>query len=200
MPTTKHKCFISFKTQDIDYKKYIQDNLDIDMIDKSLNEPINSNDEDYIMRKIREDYLSDSTVTICLIGTNSAENSLFVDQTYIKRELQASLYNGKNNTRNGVLGVVLPGMTDSIYKGKYNCSTCGESHNYVKIDNDTTIREFNYNYYIPNPSCECCWTEDDRYCVLVKWDDFCSDPEKYIEQAFQKRAAPIAEKVRVYPD
>lgn len=199
MANKGHKCFISFKTEDIDYKKYIQDNLDIDMIDKSLNTPIDSDDEDYIMRKIREDYLSDSTVTICLIGSKSAENCFFEDQTYIKRELQASLYNGKNNTRNGILGVVLPNMTDSIYKGTYECSTCGENHNTVKIDNNTTIREFNYNYYLPEPSGDCCWTEDDRYCVLVKWDDFCSNPEEYIEQAFQKRTSPIAKKVKVYP-
>lgn len=200
MPKTKRKCFISFKTQDMSYKKYIQENLDIDMIDKSLNEPIDSEDEDYIMRKIREDYLSDSTVTICLIGTNSAENSLFADQTYIKRELQASLYNGKNNTRNGILGVVLPEMTNSIYKGTYTCSVCGKQHNYVNINNDTTIREFNYNYYLPKSDDTCGWSEEDRYCVLVKWDDFCSDPEKYIEQAFQKRTDPIAKKVKVYPD
>ena len=57
----------------MDYKKYIQNNLDIDMIDKSLNEPINSTNEDYIMRKIREDYLQDSTVTIHLIGQYSSE-------------------------------------------------------------------------------------------------------------------------------
>ena len=177
--TTKHKCFISFKTQDIEYKKYIQEQLDIDMIDKSLNEPIQSEDEDYIMRKIREDYLSDSTVTICLIGTQSAENSPNVDQTYIKRELQASLYNGKNNTRNGILGVVL--------------------HSIVKINCDTTIYEFCYNYYLPKPSDKCAWKEDDRYCVLVKWEDFCIDPEQYIEKAFQKRTSPIAEKVQVYP-
>ena len=63
-----HKCFISFKTKDSDYKDYIQNDLDLDMIDKSLNDPIDSEDEDYIMRKIREDYLSDSTVTIFLIG------------------------------------------------------------------------------------------------------------------------------------
>ena len=63
-----HKCFISFKTHDMEFKKYIQENLAVDMIDKSLNEPINSQDEDYIMRKIREDYLKDSTVTIHLIG------------------------------------------------------------------------------------------------------------------------------------
>lgn len=198
--STKHKCFISFKTQNTKYKEYIQNNLNIDMIDKSLNEPIKSEDEDYIMRKIREDYLSDSTVTICLIGKYSAENSFLQNQAYIKRELQASLYNGENNTRNGVLGVVLPEMTNSIYKGQYACSTCGENHNHVKVDNDTTIREFNYNYYLPNPENNCCWTEDDRYCVLVKWDDFCSDPEKYIEKAFQKRTSSIAKKVKVYPD
>ena len=46
-----HKCFISFKTEDKEYKRYIQEDLKIDMIDKSLNTPINSTDEDYIMRK-----------------------------------------------------------------------------------------------------------------------------------------------------
>lgn len=46
-----HKCFISFKTEDMYYKNYIQNYLNVDMIDKSLNEPINSYNEDYIMRK-----------------------------------------------------------------------------------------------------------------------------------------------------
>lgn len=196
----KHKCFISFKSQDMGYKEYIQNNLDIDMIDKSLNEPIDSENEDYIMQRIRKDYLSDSTVTICLIGTNSAENSLYVDQRYIKRELQASLYNGENNRRSGILGVVLPEMTDSIYKGKYTCTTCNEIHNTVNVNNSTTIREFNYNYYLPKSNDKCCWTEDDRYCVLVKWNDFCKEPEKYIDKAFQKRSSSISNKVRVYPD
>ncbi|WP_324823675.1 TIR domain-containing protein [Sinanaerobacter sp. ZZT-01] len=193
-----HKCFISFKTEDFSYKKEIQDDLDVDMIDKSLNEAIDSDDEDYIMRKIREDYLSDSTVTIHLIGSYSAENSWLEDQTYIKRELQASLYNGKNNTKNGILGVVLPSMYEKIYKGEYSCSTCGGTHNYVNINNDTVIKEFSYNYYIPKNS-GCCWTEDDRYCVLVKWDDFKDDPNTYIDKAFDKRSSPIASKTKVRP-
>lgn len=86
-----HKCFISFKTEDMPYKKYIHDHLDVDMIDKSLHEPIDSEDEDYIMRKIRENYLSDSTVTIFLIGEKSAENLPYENQNFLKRELQASL-------------------------------------------------------------------------------------------------------------
>lgn len=84
-----HKCFISFKTEDIGYKNYIRDHMEVDMIDKSLNNPIDSDDEDYIMRKIREDYLSDSSVTISLIGTISNENLGWQEQRYIKRELQA---------------------------------------------------------------------------------------------------------------
>ncbi len=80
-----------FKTEDMDYKKKIQEDMDIDMIDKSLDEPINSDDEDYIMCKIREDYLADSTVTIYLIGEYSAENSFLQDQTYIKKRI-ASIF------------------------------------------------------------------------------------------------------------
>lgn len=193
-----HKCFISFKTEDIFYKKAIQDDLDVDMIDKSLNEAIDSDDEDYIMRKIREDYLSDSTVTIHLIGSCSAENSWLQDQTYIKRELQASLYNGKNNAKNGILGIVLPSMYESIYKGEYTCSSCGAIHNSVSINDGTVVKEFSYNYYIPKDS-GCGWSEDDRYCVLVKWDDFKDDPNTYIDKAFDKRSSPIASKTKVRP-
>lgn len=196
----KRTCYISFKTEDIEYKKYISDYLNIDMIDKSLDVPINSNNPDYIMSKIRSDYLSDSTVTIHLIGSYSAENTYMEDQTYIKRELQASLYDGENNTRNGILGVVLPSMYESIYKGSYICNECKRDHNWVYINNNTTIREFNYNYYIPFTSeSKCAWTEDDRFCVLTKWSDFIVEPEKFIEQAFQKRFSPISKKIKVYP-
>ena len=86
---------ISFKTEDSTYKQCIQSDLDVDMIDKSLDEPIQSDNEDYILRKIREDYLADSTVTIHLIGQYSAELRGKEEQRFIKRELQASLYNSE---------------------------------------------------------------------------------------------------------
>lgn len=192
-----HKCFISFKTEDKKYKKYIQEDLKIDMIDKSLNTPINSTDEDYIMRKIREDYLSDSTVTIHLIGEYSAENLLYENQAYIKRELQASLYNGENNTKNGILGIVLPNMYDKIFKGSEVCSVCGKSHNIVCINDSTVVKEFSYNYYIPKDGCS--WSEEDRFCVLVKWNDFVKNPELYINKAFDKRSSLISTKTKVRP-
>lgn len=193
-----HKCFISFKTEDIDYKNYIQNNLDVDMIDKSLNDPINSDDEDYIMRKIRTDYLSDSTVSIFIIGQYSAENSWLQNQRFIKRELQASLYNGQGNTKSGILGIVLPAMYDTIFKGSYTCSACGSTHTYIGINDTTVIKEFSYNYYIPQDG-KCSWNEDERYCILVKWDEFISNPNFYIDLAFDKRSHPIAEKTKVRP-
>ncbi len=196
-----HKCYISFKTEDEDYKSEIQKMKEegkLDYIDKSLNEPIDSDDPDYIMRKIRKDYLSDSTVTIFLIGTHSNETLGLDEQQYIKRELQASLFNGDNNSRNGILGVVLPEMYDAIYKGSYICSTCGKNHTWVSINDNTVIKEFSVNYYI-EPHTGCSWTEDQRYCVLVKWDDFVNDPETYINKAYNKRSSDIVSKVKVYP-
>ncbi len=192
-----HKCFISFKTEDFKYKRHIQEHLDIDMIDKSLNYSINSDDHDHIMRKIREDHLHDSTVTIFLIGTKSAESLGKDEQKFIKSELQASLYDGKGNTQNGILGVVLPNMYDTIYGGSYYCNTCNSNHSIVRVNDNTVVKEFSCNYYIPNN--KCAWAENDRFCVLVKWDDFVDNPEVYIEKAFQKRTHPIAEYTRVRP-
>lgn len=191
------KCFISCKTEDFGYKKIIVNNPDIDMIDKSIHDAVNSVNEEYIMRVIREDYLSDSTVTIHLIGPYSSEDRGWEEQKYIKRELQASLFHGQNNTINGILGIVLPTMYDKIYLGTTICSNCGRTHSLVKLDDSTTISEFSYNFYIPNEKCSS--SEEDRYCVLVRWDDFILKPEEHIEKAYSKRDQAIANKIKVRP-
>lgn len=193
-----HKCFVSFKYEDIDYKNYIRDNMKVEIIDRSLTQPIDSFNEEYILRKIREDYLADSTVTIFLIGTYSSETRGSYEQRFIKKELQASLYNGSVNSRNGILGIVLPQMVDSIYKGSYNCNECGGVHKTVSVNDYTVIKEFSYNYYIPIDG-KCSWSEDDRYCVLTTWEDFIKYPELYVDMAFNKRSHPISNKVKVRP-
>lgn len=191
------KVYISFKTEDEEYKTAIQQMENLDYVDKSLNTPINSDDEDYIMQRIRSDYLYDSTVTIFLIGAYSAEIFGAFEQRFIKRELQGSLYTSAEHSKNGILGIVLPSIEGAIYQGSYACVTCGNPHNYVAIGDSTVISEFSYNYYIPNGKCS--HAEDDRYCVLVKWTDFEQSPDEYIEKAFEKRSAPIASKTRVRP-
>jgi len=191
------KCFISFKKEDEDYRDYIRDNFSLDIIDKSLKEPIRSDDEDYILRKIREDYLSDSTVTIHLIGAYGAENRGWHEQRFIKRELQASLRTSDSSKKSGILGVVLPCMNSTVWKGKLTCSDCGESHSCVNINDRTTISEFSYNYYIPHNKCS--WSEGDRYCVLVSWEKFQENPSIFVDKAYEKRDDPISKDTRVKP-
>ena len=194
------KCFISFKKEDLWYKDYlIKQYGSNNFINKTLDRWIDSEDGDYILQVIRQDYLCDSTVTLFLIGEHSSENEGYDWRGYdnnffIKRELAASLYNGPGNTRNGILGIVLPNMYDKIYKGTYTCSTCGKNHNCVSINDNTVVREFSRNYYI-EPCPGCAWSEDDRYCVLVKWDDFIADPEPSIDLAFSKRFSEIAKRI-----
>lgn len=190
----RHKCFISFKTEDMSYKNKIKYNLGIDMIDKSLNEPINSYNDDYIMRVIRTEHLKDSTVTIFLIGNHSAENSYFENQKYIKRELQASLYDSPN----GILGIVLPSMYEKIYLGTYTCPECGRQHTNIGINDETVIKEFSSNYFIKDYKV-CAWPPEDRYCILTKWDEFIKNPEHYIEEAYRKRDEPVSKKITVFP-
>lgn len=197
-----HKCFISFKKEDQWYRDQIDKLfLSSDLINKGLDRVINSNDGEYIMKTIRQDYLKDSTVTIFVIGSHSSEYEGYDfmgrrKNYFIERELQASLYNGVGNTRNGILGVVLPEMYDWVYEGSYQCQTCGNMHNTVVIGDSTVIREFSANYYI-EPHFGCAWSENERYCVLTKWDDFLTDPERYVNVAFDKRTSDIASKVKV---
>lgn len=204
----KHKCYISYKFEDEYYRNKIVDKFgDTHFIDKSQQEEIDSDDPDYIMQKIRELYLKDSSVTIFLIGTRSHENYQenedaqkgYDSQIIIRREITASLYNGNGNTRNGLLGVVLPEMENLIYGGQITCPCCGTRVNVVNINNSTVIKEFGQNYYLKKHGPINCnhYDEDDRYAVLVRYSEFMQDPEKYIEMAYAKRDMPIANNVRV---
>ena len=192
-----HKVYISFKAEDAAYKAAIQAMPGLDYVDKSLNEPINSIDPEYILRRIRSDYLNDSTVTIFLIGAFGAENRGAAEQYYIKKELQASLYNTAISAKSGILGIVLPSMESTVYGGTYTCSSCGGNHNLVSVNDSTVICEFSYNYYIPNN--KCAHAEEDRYCVMTHWKDFQADPNGWIDKAFDKRSALIAERRKSDP-
>lgn len=112
MSNIRHKCFISYHHDDQDevdeFVKTFDEERDV-FIARGLGieiapEIIDSDDTDYIMRKIRELYLRDSTVTITLIGKCTWARR-FVDW-----ELQASLRHGQTVTPNGVMGVVLPSV------------------------------------------------------------------------------------------
>ena len=197
-----HKCFISFKKEDKYFLEKISDLLGKENITgKSLDEWIDSEDIDYVISVIREKYMKNTSVTIFLIGEHSSENEGFDEEgrpknAFIKRELQATLYDGKGFRRSGLLGIVLPSMYTKIYGGQYYCNKCDSNHNYVYINPNTTIKEFSANYYLKpiEHGCKNVYDEDGRFCVLVRYDDFIQpgNAEKYIEQAYQKTQEDIS--------
>jgi hypothetical protein len=108
---SRRKCFISYYAGDTaEVDRFLADFQDA-FIPKVIgvtdqDDFIDSTDSDYVMSKIREKYLGDSTVTICLIG------SCTHSRRYIDWELKATLRQG-SYTPNGLLGVMLPS------RGKY---------------------------------------------------------------------------------
>ncbi len=110
MSEVRHKVFISYhhddqdemddfvETFDKERKVFIARALDVDM----EQDIIDSDDTNYVMRRIRELYLKDSTVTIVLIGKCTKA------RRYVDWEIQASLRHGETVTPNGLLGVKLP--------------------------------------------------------------------------------------------
>lgn len=195
-----HRCFISFKKEDEYYRDEIARLLDDESIPRrSLDRWIDSADLDYVMQTIRENYMKGTSVTLYLIGEHSSENEGLDEygrskQSFMIRELQATLYDRKGNKRSGLLGIVLPEMKDRVFLNKYRCHICGKEINTIGIRDDTVLREFSENYWLKENECGH-YSEDGRFCVLVSYEDFMKNPEKYINEAYEKTKAPIADYV-----
>lgn len=104
---SRHKCFVSYHTDDEDEVAAFLEGFGEVFIPRviGLSEEadfIGSEDDDYVMDSIREAYLTDSTVTIVLVG-NCTWSRRFIDW-----EIKSTLRNDKNNRRSGLLAVTLP--------------------------------------------------------------------------------------------
>ena len=102
----RRKCFISYYGGDrIEVDAFLEQFGEI-LIPKAIgvsdgDDFINSTNSDYVMSKIRDKYLGDSTVTLCMIGTCTHS------RRYVDWELKASLRRGAY-TPNGLVGILLP--------------------------------------------------------------------------------------------
>jgi len=99
-----HKCFISFHAADKSAVDDFCDKFSGSFIRRGITmegEIIDSGDTDYVMRRIRELYLQDSTVTLVLIGKCTWARR-FVDW-----EVQASLRQPRDGYANGLVAVQL---------------------------------------------------------------------------------------------
>lgn len=72
------------------------------------NDIVDSNDTDYVMRRIRERYMQNTSVTIVMVGQNTWK------RRYVDWEIASSLRNGFGNPANGLLGIKLPSYAYGI--------------------------------------------------------------------------------------
>lgn len=103
-PPKKHKVFISFYHHDDQkYKNYIDKYLSGNIINKSVSdgEYSTDNSDEYIKRLIREDKVSDSSVVIVLVGSNTK------NRKHVDWEIYAGLRSSING-RSGLVGILLP--------------------------------------------------------------------------------------------
>lgn len=110
--STRHKCFVSYHVADVDEVTQFLDDFGTEFIPRSVgvteeDDFVDSTDTGYIKRRIREKYLTDSTVTIVLLG-QCTWGRKFVDW-----EISSSLRNDTVNKRSGLLVMPLPSMNNS---------------------------------------------------------------------------------------
>jgi hypothetical protein len=109
---TRHKCFVSYHVDDLAEVETFLNDFASEFIARSVgvtveDDFVDSDDEDYIKRRLREEYLTDSTVTIVLLGACTWARR-FVDW-----EISSSLRDDTNNKRNGLLVYPLPSRNNS---------------------------------------------------------------------------------------
>lgn len=101
---TKHKLFISYYHKDDEYYRNKFEDLFGDLfINKSVHlGDINENvSDEYIKRLIREDFISDSSIVVVLIGPKTR------CRKHVDWEISAGLYN-----KAGLIGIILPNHKD----------------------------------------------------------------------------------------
>jgi hypothetical protein len=143
-PRFRRKCFISYHQQDLpQVDRFINRFGPRNFIKRGITVPqdiINSNSTDYVLRRIRELYVRDSTVTIVLLGQCTWARK-FVDW-----ELQTSLRRPAQGLPNGLVGILLNEKTRPKLPPRF------------ELNRDSGYA--NYHYYPPNVATLEGWIED----------------------------------------
>lgn len=103
---TRHKCFLAHHAADAEEVLAFVERFEDVINPRSIgvtddDDFIDSDDDDYVMSRIRQDYLGSTTVTIVLLGKCTWARK------YIDWEIYSSLRLSKHSTRNGLMGIRL---------------------------------------------------------------------------------------------
>ena len=145
-----HRVFISYHHRlDQAYKNYLirmGGNHRI-FLDRSVDTGDISDDlnDESIRRKIRDEYLRDSTVTILLVGLETKRRK------HIDWEIYSSMIDGQVNKKSGILVVNLPSIQNTFYTAPHSGekeAVYPENKSWVSIDSRA---EYEHRYpYMPD--------------------------------------------------
>ena len=182
-----HRIFISYHhANDQEYKenlvKWAEENdifrdwsVDIGDISDDLT-------DQQIREKIRDEYLSDSSVTILLVGTETKYRK------HIDWEIYSSMYDGRVNKKSGIIVINLPTINCSYYTASHS----GEKENvFPENTNWTSISErdeYERRYpYMPDRIIDNLLNSGAKISV-IGWDKLTVDKLKYmVDKAFGDR-------------
>jgi hypothetical protein len=103
--STPHNAFISYHHIDQEWKNYFVQEFAVNQeifIDGSLDDRVDSNAPEYVHRRIREEYITGTSVTIVLCGAETWK------RRYIDWEIHSTIHK-----RHGIFGIVIPGTPAS---------------------------------------------------------------------------------------
>ena len=119
MEMTIHKVFVSYHhKRDQQYKEALVEfgERHSVFVDRSVDTgdiPDEWTDQQ-IRRKIRDQYLRDSTVTVVLVGAETERRK------HVDWEIHSSMYDGSVNHRSGIVVINLPGISDLVQPRQQN--------------------------------------------------------------------------------
>lgn len=187
-----HKTFISYKYDEArNLRNAIINSLGEDTVyyqgETSLSPDLTDTPTENIKKKL-SDMMFDTSVTIVIISPNM-RNSNWIDW-----EIEYSLKNitrkGRTSHTNGVVGVIMKYNGDYSWfkKSSLNGDGCSSS----SYDETKVYSIINKNRFNQNPkiySCDICKTVNaltGSYIAYVEEDLFLENPQKYIDNAFDK--------------
>lgn len=154
----RHKVFVSYHhANDQSYKNIfnlrfgnaadviVKGSVELGDIDASSN-------TEYVRQRIRNEYLSDSSVTVVLVGVETWQRK------HVDWEIYASLRDTTASPRSGLLGILLPSYAAVKGVGKYSADTLPPrladnlSSGYAKLYNwsedAATVQEWIHDAYL----------------------------------------------------
>ena len=187
-----HKTFISYKYNEAgNLRNAIIDALGDDAIyyqGETSSSPDLSDTSTENIKKSLTNMMYDTSVTIVIISPNM-KNSNWIDWE-IEYSLKNIMRKGRTSHTNGVVGVIMK------YNGGYSwlktTSTNGDGCTSSSYDESKVYSIINNNRFNQNPkkySCDICKTVNaltGSYIAYVEEETFLSDPQKYIDNAYDK--------------